>query len=256
MDARRTTLWLLPLAVLSLPLMMPTRAGAQNNNDQRRESSQATIQVQFRSTPVWRGVSGTHVEEIAGPERPAFDMFRYNANYYAYRGHRWYTSNRATGQFTVVDDAAVPGEFARVPADHWRDYPTAWQNGQDSGFDDAPSTIQVEYIRTPSWGIVRGTRIWAVRPSAQLDYDLFRVGGTYYAFDNDQWYSSRRRSGVFTTIDDRYVPMSDLSRIPPERWRNYPSAWLDGNGNPRRHDMHDDRFDRRDQRSADQGDRH
>lgn len=352
MDLRRYTRWMLPLAALSLTLTIPVRAHAQSRDDQRRNATQATIQVQFRSTPRWQAVNGTRVEEIVGPERPAYDLFRYNGNYYAYNNTRWYTSTRADGQFNAVDERSVPTEFTRVPVDHWRSYPTAWQerrdpgssgasatlrvqfgtaphwtsignsrieqvpvnerpdydvfryngtyyaydherwyssrrpdgdfdmiddgavprefagiprdhwrnyptdwqNGPDAGFDDAPLTLQVNYVRTPYWMNMRGTRVWVVRSTARLDYDLFRVGGLYYAYDNEQWYGSRHRSGVFAQVDERNVP-SDLSRIPQDQWRNYPNSWLDQYGNPRRHDYRGDRFDRGDQRSSDQGNR-
>jgi hypothetical protein len=255
MDVRRYTRWMLPLAALGLTLALPAASHAQDRNDARRPVTQTTIQVQFRTTPRWQAVNGTRVEEIAGPERPAYDMFRYNGSYYAYSNSRWYMSPRAVGQFNVVDDRSVPQAFADVPRDHWRNYPSDWQNGPDAGFDDAPATMQVDYIRTPYWMNLRGTRIWVVRSSARLDYDLFRVGGIYYAYDNDQWYSSRHRSGMFAQADDRRVPR-ELARIPANQWRNYPNDWLDANGNQRWQGSRGDRFDPRDQRSSDAGDRH
>jgi hypothetical protein len=61
-----------------------------------------------------------------------------------------------------------------------------------------------------------------------MRYDVFRYGGSYYAYDNNRWYSSDRESGEFVAMDVRSVP-SELSRVPREHWRNYPTTWQDQN---------------------------
>ena len=64
------------------------------------------------------------------------------------------------------------------------------------------------------------------------DYDMFRYGGNYYAYNNNQWYRSRRDRGEFRAIDERLVPRQ-FTMVPREHWRNYPTAWTDANGNSR-----------------------
>jgi len=88
---------------------------------------------------------------------------------------------------------------------------------------DAP--LQVRFgTRHPHWQSVRGTHVRVVRDTDRPDYDVFRYGGSYYAYSNNHWYRSHRQDGDYTAIDDRDVPR-DFSRVPRERWRNYPSNW-------------------------------
>jgi hypothetical protein len=53
-------------------------------------------------------------------------MFNYAGVYYVYRDGRWYSSNRWSGEFSLIDDRSVPGAFSRIPRSHWRNYPTQW----------------------------------------------------------------------------------------------------------------------------------
>ncbi len=94
------------------------------------------------------------------------------------------------------------------------------------------ATLQITFGSTPHWTSVRGTRVQQIRQGERPDYDMFRYGGTYYVYSNDQWYSSRRGRGQFRAIDARFVPR-ELTRVPREHWRNYPSAWGNQYGNPR-----------------------
>jgi hypothetical protein len=66
--------------------------------------------------------------------------------------------------------------------------------------------------------------VWEIRTHQRPSYDLFSYRGSYYAYNNDQWYMSQRSSGDFRLIDDRYVP-TELYRVPRDHWRSYPAAW-------------------------------
>jgi hypothetical protein len=92
------------------------------------------------------------------------------------------------------------------------------------------ASLQINFGSAPQWGYVPGTRVREIRQGQHPDYDMFRYGSTYYAYNNDQWYSSRRSHGQFRAIDERYVPMQ-ISRVPRDRWHNYPSRW-DNNRRP------------------------
>jgi len=119
MTIRPKTRLLFPLLVLSMTLAMAASVHAQGG-------ASATLQVTFGTTPHWTGVPGTKVKEIRQAERPGYDMFRYGGKYYAYNDNRWYMSGHDRGAFTAIDDHAVPSELARVPRDHWHNYPQGW----------------------------------------------------------------------------------------------------------------------------------
>ena len=122
MTIRPRTHLLFPLLTLSLALGLAGSVQAQDR---------ATLQVTFGTSPHWTTVRGTRVREIRASERPDYDMFRYGSRYYAYRDNRWYYSNHDRGEFRAIEDREVPRELARVPRDHWHNYPQAWQNRED-----------------------------------------------------------------------------------------------------------------------------
>jgi hypothetical protein len=193
-------------------------------------------------------------------------MFRYGRTYYAYNNTngRWYSSRGWRGDFIMIDDRAVPRELRRVPRNHWRNYPTAWdgnggyrdhnsgngnhqsrdsrdgyRQGRDSqgrdnqgrdsqGSDGMSATLQVRFGGSPHWMGVNGTHVETVPMAERPDYDVFRYSGTYYAYDGNRWYTSARESGQFTMIDDRDVP-AEFSRVPREEWRQYPGTWNNAN---------------------------
>jgi hypothetical protein len=91
------------------------------------EGSSATLQINLGSQPRWTNVRGTRVRMIRG-QRPDYDMFRYGNYYYVYNNDRWFMSRQWRGEFSAVDDRQVPRELARVPRQHWRNYPQSWAN--------------------------------------------------------------------------------------------------------------------------------
>jgi hypothetical protein len=216
---------LIPVLALSMTLGMAVAGSAQAAN--------ASLQITFGSTPHWVGVRGTQVREIRREDRSDYDMFQYGRRYYAYNNAdgRWYMSRRARGQFFMIDDRSVPRELRRVPRDHWRNYPTAWEDRGDPRSGGSSTTFQVNFGNTPHWTGVYGTRVEMIPVAERPNYDVFRYGGTYYAYDSNRWYSSPRDRGEFTVIDDRSVP-TELTRVPREQWHNYPAAWGQQNQTP------------------------
>ena len=93
------------------------------------------------------------------------------------------------------------------------------------------ATLQVNFGTGSHWGTVHGTRVREIRSGDRPDYDMFRYGNSYYVYNNNRWYSSRRGRGEFRVIDDRYVPR-EFSRVPRDHWRNYPSGWGDKGQGP------------------------
>jgi len=206
---------LVPMLALGITLAVaaPARAG-----------SDVSLQINFGSTPHWVGVPGTSVREIRQGDRTDYDMFQYGRSYYAYNNAngRWYSSRRSRGRFYMIDDRSVPREMRRVPRNNWRNYPSAWDDQRSNG---SPATLMVTFGSTPHWMGVRGTRVeTAQRP----DYDVFHYGNSYYAYNNNRWYTSSRGDGQFSAIEDRSVP-TELSRVPRDQWHQYPASWQNQN---------------------------
>jgi hypothetical protein len=98
--------------------------------------------------------------------------------------------------------------------------------------DGASASLQVTFGHSPHWVGVQGTRVREIRTTDRPNYDMFRYGRSYYVYNNNRWYSSRRSNGRFRAIDDRNVP-TEISRVPRDHWHNYPSSWQDQNRGPR-----------------------
>ena len=245
MNIRPKTRLLVPLLALSMTIATAASVNAQDRQYQRPQGTSASLQITFGSAPRWVGIPGTRVREIRQGDRTDYDMFRYGRSYYAYNNAdgRWYMSGGWRGQFVLIDDRSVPRELRRIPRNHWRHYPTAWADrnyqgnyqasNQDRNYQGSGGTsasLQVSFGSAPHWTGVSGTRVEIVPVAERPNYDVFRYGGTYYVYNSDRWYSSPRESGQFIAIDAGSVP-TELSRVPREQWRNYPTDWANKNNN-------------------------
>ena len=94
-----------------------------------RAAPAPTLQVVFGTAPQWGFIPGMQVQEIRRGDRLGYDVFRYGNRYYAYERDRWYSSNRMNGTYTLVATRNVPRQLHRVPAQYWKHYPAARQNG-------------------------------------------------------------------------------------------------------------------------------
>lgn len=222
---------LLPLLVLTTTLAMAVSVRAMGRQEQGSGNPSISLQINLGSAPHWVNIQGTRVQCIREGERPNYDMFHYDNYYYVYDNNRWYRSIQWRGRFNLIDDRSVPSEFRRVPRNNWRSYPSAWGDRNDQGAGGTSLSLQVNFGKRPHWMGVQGTRVEEIPLAERPGYDVFRYGGSYYAYNNNRWYSSTRESGNFTAIDDRSVP-SDLSRVPRDHWRNYPVAWQNQNNTP------------------------
>jgi hypothetical protein len=220
---------LLPLLALGLACAFAAPARAQDHTYLKTGATSTSLQVNFGITPHWTAVAGTQVEELPANERQDYDLFRFGGTYYAYNNSRWYMSPRASGEFTVIDERSVPSEFSGVPRDHWRNYPQGWEGRNDQGAPGVQASLHVNLGNTPHWTGIQGTRVEELPAGERPNYDMFRYGGTYYAYNNDRWFMSSQASGEFTPMDDRSVP-SEFSGVPREHWRNYPTGWRDRQG--------------------------
>ncbi len=134
---------LTPMLALSMTLMTTNMVHAQGGYRQQSNTTlTGSLQVTFGHAPHWMDVSGTRVQEIRQEDRPDYDMFRYDNHYYAYNNNRWYMSNQQDGAFNYMDSQSVPVELQKVPREHWRTYPTDWQDRnhgdpQDRNYGDS-----------------------------------------------------------------------------------------------------------------------
>jgi hypothetical protein len=93
--------------------------------------------------------------------------------------------------------------------------------------------LQINFGSQPSWEPVSGTRVLVMNSPGRPDYDVYRYGGRYYAYNNNQWYYSRNGRGHYSQISERNVPQ-EFNRIPRQQWQHYPSTW-NGNSRNNRH---------------------
>jgi hypothetical protein len=267
-------LFLTPMLALSMTFAIAATVQAQNGYNRSSTGASGSLQITFGSQPHWTSVNGTQVQVIRQDERPDYDMFRYNNRYYVYRDNRWYQSDQWRGSFNAVDPRSVPTELSRVPRENWRSYPAEWRDRNDndrdrdrsSGGNDVRdgnsggsynrdrtsggnydrdrtsggATFRVSFGSRPRWSPVPGTRVMVVRSGDRPDYDVFRYGNSYYAYNNDRWYTSNRWDGTYNYVDEASVPR-ELYRVPRNHWRHYPQGWQN-----RRYRHDDRRDDRRD----------
>jgi hypothetical protein len=223
---------LLPLLFLTAALALAAAAAAQERHEEKSRSAPATsFEVTLRTAPHWVSIHGTVVREIREKDRPAYDMFHYGSRYYVYANDRWYVSRRWHGRFVLLADRKVPAELRKVPREHWRRYPAAWEERHATAPAGPAATLRITFRTTPRWALVRGTHVDEIPMAERPAYDVFRCGGAYYAYSHDRWYMSHRESGDFTLIEDRAVP-TELSKVPRDHWRTYPAAWQNPHGTP------------------------
>jgi hypothetical protein len=225
---------LYPLLAVGLTLALAPVAGAQGYPGRTSPGVSGSLRVSFGAPLHWTAVTGTRVEELPANERPGYDMFRYGGTYYAYNNNRWYSSPTESGEFRGVDDQAVPTEFSTVPRDHWRNYPTGWQDRQNQApmGTGTAATLRVNLGASSHWAPIHGTSVEELPTGERPNHDMFRSGGAYYARSNDRWYTSRTPSGDYTPVDERQVPQ-EFSNIPRDHWQSYPTGWGDRRDMPR-----------------------
>lgn len=237
------SLALLPLLALGVSLAWTSTARAQAlGADYRRPAgTSTTLQIQFGQAHHWNNIPGTGVDELQANERSDYDMFRTGGSYYVHDNNRWFTSTRETGDFTEMDERNVPGNLANVPRDHWRNYPAQYvhempnmdlgpagdgstRRERSGDWMDGDGSFRARFRTTPRWTYVRGTRVMDLRSAERPDYDLFRYGGSYYAFRNQRWYMTQDIRASFSPIQRRQVPR-EFRRIPESHWNDYPDYW-------------------------------
>ena len=134
---------LVPLLALSVTLAVAASVQAQERHDQGSGGPSVSLQINFGTAPHWEGIRGTRVQAIRREDRTDYDMFHYGSYYYVYNNSndRWYRARRWRGRFMLIEDRLLPRELRKVPREHWRNYPSAWQN-QDHGQKGTPPGLE------------------------------------------------------------------------------------------------------------------
>jgi hypothetical protein len=100
-----------------------------------------------------------------------------------------------------------------------------------SALAQTSGSIQVSFGTTPHWTTVQHTNVKVIREQDRPNYDVFHYGNEYYVYRDNRWYQSRHSNGSYTYVDERYVPRQ-LSQVPSNHWRNYPTDWVKKNQDP------------------------
>jgi hypothetical protein len=89
--------------------------------------------------------------------------------------------------------------------------------GVSINIGDAPPPPVVVFQHEPSVAIVPGSTVYVVNDAC--DYDVFRYGVYWYAFNDGYWYRARTHRGPFAAVSARYVPTA-IVNVPPRYWRH------------------------------------
>src|ERR1043165_6333625 len=116
------------------------------------------------------------------------------------------------------------------------------QPGYDRSSTIVSGSLQINFGSQPHWTSVNGTQVQIIRQDERPDYDMFRYNNRYYVYRDSRWYQSDQWRGSFNAVDPRSVPV-ELSRVPRDNWRSYPSEWQDQDRQDRRDQYQQDRQD-------------
>jgi len=92
--------------------------------------------------------------------------------------------------------------------------------GFQLGIKNAPDPPVIAFQSEPQTVVVPSTRVIRVTDAA-CKVDLFRFGGTWYAYNAKHWYRSEDVSGPYRVLDARKVPRAVLF-VPPMHWKRHP----------------------------------
>lgn len=85
---------------------------------------------------------------------------------------------------------------------------------------EAPPAPVITFAKTPRIVVVPATRVSHVTDRA-CKHDLFRFGGTWFAYISQHWYRADDINGPYRVLDARKVPRAVLF-VPARHWKNHP----------------------------------
>ncbi len=93
------------------------------------------------------------------------------------------------------------------------------------GTADAPPAPTFAFAGTPRIAVVPNTRV--SRLLEARDQDVFRFGGTWYAYSKNFWYRAAQLEGPYHVVDVTLVPRAVLF-VPPAWWKHHPQGMAYG----------------------------
>jgi hypothetical protein len=89
----------------------------------------------------------------------------------------------------------------------------------------APPPPVIAFDADPGWRYLPDYGVYVLVDDS-VGYDMFRVGGWFYVYDNGYWYRSHQVRGQFVVVNEQRVPpriftVSDRQH----HWRRHPMAW-------------------------------
>ena len=107
----------------------------------------------------------------------------------------------------------------------------------------------------PHMVYVPDEQVYVVDDPAEGNYDCFRYGGYWYAFNGGSWYRAPRWNAAFVVIHPARVPV-EIYHVPPGRWKHR-AVWADERRemhNEYKHEKHEEKRERHEDRRDDRGD--
>jgi len=226
----KRTLRLTP-ALVGVTLAALSAAPVRAQGPPDRASVPLPPMVTFSAPPAWEVVPGTHVSMIRKDQRPSYDMFAFENQFYVYSSGHWYRAAQINGPYLSVELNRLPDEFQNVPRERWISFPDAWasdtrSDGTVSADVDPNWTPTVSFPAPPHWIAIPRTAVYRVREDERPSFDLFRYESRFYVFRHDNWYQAPSASGPYVAIPQREVPTA-FRTVRKAYWVSYPSAWTE-----------------------------
>lgn len=214
-------------AVFALLLFAAPALAQDPNYTPDRTSAPMPPTVSFTNAPVWVKVPGSPVMVLQSDQRPGYDMFTLNNQYFIYKDNYWYRSDIANGPYVSLELNAIPPEMHTVPRASWVAYPAGWDAVATPGTTVASDWVPtMSFSTAPHWETIPGSsRVYYIRKSERPSgYDFFRYDTRYYTYQKGNWYSSLSTNGPYTLVTGDEVPTS-FRTVKKTYWVNYPSGW-------------------------------
>jgi hypothetical protein len=90
------------------------------------------------------------------------------------------------------------------------------------GVTNAPPPPALMFHSAPRVVVVPETRVYRVMCES-CDADMFRFGGTWYAYTGGFWYRAEEANGPYRVVDARNVPRAVLF-VPSAHWKHHPQG--------------------------------
>ena len=221
-----------PPKALSVVVEEEAQAGAQENTKIATTSSATVPEVIVSTQPAeliqltgqaqFSPIRGTQLLYVTNTDNDLF-MSVPQQRYYALLSGRWFSAQTLEGPWEFVPGAALPPDFARIPAEHpkaavlasipgtpqAKDAIVAAQVPQTATVDRKTAKFTATYDGEPQFKPIEGTDM---SYAANSPDDIILVGGKYYAVNDGVWFVSDNPLGPWVVCDS--VP-AEMYSIPP-----------------------------------------